>query len=122
MIGMQWKDLVCLFRPCKGSLSKHIWQFRHCQRHETQDITLLSGEDAKRRRDALGINEQHLRFANLLSGKHEAEARKKQFACVHCLPFGGRNEGDDGDALVMKSLKVEKAMDIHGIRQHMKAK
>ncbi|KIM24212.1 hypothetical protein M408DRAFT_242821 [Serendipita vermifera MAFF 305830] len=102
---------------CPAWMSAMVWEdlLRHCQRHEHQNISQMSDEEAQNRRIALNFKSKRLSFADLLSGKYEVEARTKQLACVHCRPSPNAISRS-------KAFKAEKIMDIHGIRQHMKAK
>lgn len=105
---------------CPEWMSAMVWQdlLRHCQRHAAQNIARVSDAEATKRQEALRICEKQLTFADLLSGNHESHAFTKQFACVHCRPTPTAN-----DAPSPKEPKqLEKVMNIHGIRQHLKAK
>ncbi|KIM22131.1 hypothetical protein M408DRAFT_28941 [Serendipita vermifera MAFF 305830] len=102
---------------CPARMSAMVWEdlLRHCQRHEHQNISQVSDEEAQNRKIALNFKSKRLSFADLLSGKYEVEAKTKQLACVHCRPSINATSHPN-------LSKTEKVMDIHGIRQHMRAK
>ncbi|CAG8554696.1 7820_t:CDS:2, partial [Acaulospora colombiana] len=104
MKAMQWEDLI-----------------RHCNRHPIQRLEKISVDDAIDREQARGEGRRLFTVSQLLSNKREGN--KKRLLCAQCLPTS--------EALCRAKSRVSeqtnenglpKAMDIHGLRQHLKVK
>ncbi|PVF97386.1 hypothetical protein CPB86DRAFT_450419 [Serendipita vermifera] len=116
-------DGLWLCKNCPETMKAMEWEdlIRHSSRHSIQHLEKISMGDAVDREQARAEGKRPFTVSQLLSNKKEG--KKKILLCVHCMPSSevlsrakSQIHGQTGQ------YGAPKAMDIHGIRQHLKVK